>query len=234
VSALDVRGLCVSYDSQVALRDVDLAVPAGAMVGLLGANGAGKSTLLRAIAGLVEPLAGEIHLGGERIDGRSTHEVARLGVRLVPEGRGIFPALSVSDNLRIMLGSDDDARERALTSFPVLRDRESQVAGTLSGGEQQMLALAPAVGFDAQLLLVDEPSLGLAPRLVGAIEQTLRDLHERDGRTILLVEQYAAHVLRSADLVYVLARGRLVWAGEPGELRSSEVLARSYLGSDDA
>lgn len=229
-AVLDVRGLTVAYDGQAALREVDLAVPPGAMVGILGANGAGKSTLLRAVAGLVAPASGEVRLRGERIDGRAAHEVARLGVRLVPEGRGIFPALTVRDNLRLALGGDLAARDRVLARFPVLADRAGQIAGTLSGGEQQMLALAPAVGFEPSVLLVDEPSLGLAPKLVATVEETLRDLHASSGGAIVLVEQYAAPVLRLADLIYVLARGRVAWAGEPAELRGSGVLAETYLG----
>lgn len=221
----------MAYDGLLALSGVDVVVPSGTMVGILGANGAGKSTLLRTIAGLVPPRHGTILFDGEPIDGLPAHDVARRGVRLVPEGRGVFPALTVAENLRVTVGDDAGRLDRVFDRFPVLRDRRDQPAATLSGGEQQMLALASAVGPEATLLMVDEPSLGLAPRLVAEIERTLRDLHERDGRTIMLVEQYAAPVLRSADIVYVLARGRVVWAGEPAELRASSVLARSYLAT---
>jgi branched-chain amino acid transport system ATP-binding protein len=221
--------LVVTYGSSLALDGVDFVAPAGSLVGILGPNGAGKSTFLRTAAGLVRPASGEVLLEGARISGLAAHEIARRGVCLVPEGRGILPTLSVSDNLRIALGDDSEAHDRVVDHFPVLGDRLSQQAGTLSGGEQQMLALARAVGGDARLLLVDEPSLGLAPRLVGMIEQTLRNLHER-GRTVIWVEQYASRVLGAADIVYILGKGKVVWAGEPGELGSSKILTSSYLG----
>jgi branched-chain amino acid transport system ATP-binding protein len=227
---LDVNQLSVSYGRIRAVEKVDLVVPHGALVALLGPNGAGKSTMLRSIAGLVPPAAGTIELRGQTISGRSAHEIARLGVRLIPEGRGIFPALTVADNLRIALGGSEDGVVRVAEYFPVLAERSDQVAGTLSGGEQQMLALARAIGARSELLMADELSLGLAPILVRTINETLDRLHEEEGRTILLVEQYAVHALRLADLVYILNRGRIVWAGEPGELRASRVLVESYLG----
>jgi branched-chain amino acid transport system ATP-binding protein len=223
---LDVRGLTVSYGPSLALSDVDLVVPHGSVVGVLGPNGAGKSTLLKTIAGLVKPVAGTITFRGERIDGRPAHEIAKRGIFLVPEERGILPGLSVRDNLRLSMGRNDHVLER----FPVLAERLDQAAGTLSGGEQQMLALARALENDAEFLAVDEPSLGLAPRLVSMIEATLRDLHADASKTILWVEQYASHVLARADIVYILGRGKVVWAGEPSELRASPVLVRSYLG----
>ena len=226
---LEVRGLEVSYGRWRALAGVDLVVPEGALVGLLGANGAGKSTLLKAISGLVRPDDGGIFLRGRQIGGLPAHEVADLGVCLIPEGRGVFGALTVDDNLRVALGDDRDAAVRARAAFPVLRDRGRQPAGTLSGGEQQMLALARAVATNPTLLLVDEPSLGLAPKVVREIMDTLQSLH-REGRTTLLVEQYATHVLRLADIVYVLQRGQIAWAGEPDELRASDILRESYLG----
>jgi branched-chain amino acid transport system ATP-binding protein len=197
---------------------------------VLGPNGAGKSTLLRAIAGLVRPSAGAIFYEGERIDHHAANEIARRGVCLIPEGRGIMPGLSVADNLKIALPNQRASLDVVFERFPVLGDRLQQAAGTLSGGEQQMLALARAFGDRPRLLLVDEPSLGLAPRLVGMIEKTLRHLHRERGRTVVWVEQYAARVLAVADIVYLLGRGRVVWAGEPSELRASPVLVRSYLG----
>jgi branched-chain amino acid transport system ATP-binding protein len=227
---LEVRGLVVAYGPSVALHGVDLVVPEGSIVGLLGPNGAGKSTLLSTIAGLRRPQQGVIYLRGERIDGLPANAVARRGVTLIPEGRGIFPALSVEENLRVALGEDAAATDRTFQRFPVLAQRRGQRAGTLSGGEQQMLALARAVGRDADLLMVDEPSLGLAPRLVREIVDTLERVHTERGGTILLVEQYATHVLRLADVIYILGRGTVVWAGEPGELRASQALSRSYLG----
>lgn len=231
---LEVDGLVVSYGPSLALDGIDLAVPEGALVGVLGPNGAGKSTLLRTIAGLVPAAAGRIHFDGTRIDGRPAHEVSRRGVCLIPEGRGILPSLTVADNLRIALPQEPAAVDAVFARFPVLGERLDQPAGTLSGGEQQMLALARAFGELPRLLLVDEPSLGLAPKLVTTIARTLAHLHRRLGRTIVWVEQYASRVLEAADLVYILGRGRVVWAGEPAELRSSPVLVRSYLGGRTA
>lgn len=236
---LDVRNLTVAYGRSRALTGVDLAVPAGSVVGVLGPNGAGKSTLLNTIAGHLVPTAGTITFDGERIDGTKPHEAVRRGVCLVPEGRGIFPSLTVIDNLNICLPSDPRAIELVYQRFPVLRERRQQPAGTLSGGEQQMLALARAFasgtprtpgGSRPRLLMVDEPSLGLAPRLVAMVDETLRWLHEEHERTIVWVEQYATHVLAIADIVYILGRGRVVWAGDPDELRASPVLIETYLG----
>lgn len=226
---LDVSGLAVSYGATRALRGVDIVVPEGAVVGVLGPNGAGKSTLLRTIAGLVAPAAGKVAFDGERIDAMPAHEIASRGLCLIPEGRGILPSLSVAENLRVLLPGSSDLAE-VFTRFPVLKERLEQAAGTLSGGEQQMLSLARAFNPAVKLLLVDEPSLGLAPRLVAMIEETLRDLHSEHGTTVVWIEQYASRVLGFADVVYILGRGRVVWAGEPGELRSSPVLVRSYLG----
>jgi branched-chain amino acid transport system ATP-binding protein len=227
---LETRGLTVHYDSSLALSEVDLVVPEGSLVGILGPNGAGKSTLLKAMAGLIKPSSGAIFFRAERIDHLPANAVARRGVCLVPEGRGILPSLTVADNLKLALPREAASVDVVFERFPVLRDRLQQPAGTLSGGEQQMLALAKAFGDRPQLLLVDEPSLGLAPRLVSMIERTLRHLRTELERTIVWVEQYAARVLALADVIYILGRGRVVWAGEPSELRKSPVLIRSYLG----
>ena len=229
-SLLELENVTVAYDGLVAVSEVDLAVPEGALVALLGANGAGKSTLLKAIAGLVPLESGTMRFRGAALDGPS-HNRADLGVCLIPEGRGIFPNLTVADNLRVALGDDDARVAEAVNHFPVLGERMSQLAGTLSGGEQQMLALARAVGARPGLLMADELSLGLAPLLVETIMSTLEHVHREQGLTVLLVEQYATHALRLADLVYLLDRGRLVWAGEPGELEASKVLMESYLGA---
>ena len=229
---LEVDHLCVQYGGLTALDDVSLVVPEGAVVALLGANGAGKSTLLKAVAGLVAPSGGEVRLRGDALDGSSPHARAERGLCLIPEGRGIFPALTVADNLRVALADDDAGVARVTSYFPVLAQRLDQLAGTLSGGEQQMLALARAVGADPLVLMADELSLGLAPLLVKEMAATLQRLHDEDGRTILLVEQYVAHAVRLADFVYILHRGRLAWAGEPDELRASAVLVESYLGSE--
>ncbi len=220
----------MEYGPSLAISGVDLVVPRGSLVGVLGPNGAGKSTLLKAIAGSVRPATGAIFFDGARIDSLPANAVARSGVCLIPEGRGILPALTVADNLKLALPKERDSLDTVFERFPVLRERLQQTAGTLSGGEQQMLALARAFGDRPQLLLVDEPSLGLAPRLVAMVERTLRHLHEERDRTVVWVEQYAARVLAIADIIYILGRGRVVWAGEPSELRASPVLVRSYLG----
>ena len=225
-----VEDVTVYYDRLLALDEVDLAVPEGSIVALLGPNGAGKSTLLKAIVGLVPVHSGRISLDGAPLDG-PPHDRAGRGVCLIPEGRGIFPALTVADNLRVALGDDADATARVLEFFPVLGERQQQLAGTLSGGEQQMLALARAVGSESKLLMADELSLGLAPLLVRTINETLRRLHEEEGRTILVVEQYAHHALEMADFVVIVTRGRVAWAGEPAELQASQVLVDSYLGT---
>jgi branched-chain amino acid transport system ATP-binding protein len=229
---LQVEDLHVSYGRLPALQGVDVVVPEGSLVALLGPNGAGKSTLLKSIAGLVASGSGSIALRGDRIDKLSAHERARRGVCLIPEGRGIFPSLTVSENLQLAINGTGTGLGRVFEHFPVLEQRRQQLAGTLSGGEQQMLALARAVGSNPALLMADELSLGLAPKLVAKINDTLEQLHEQEQRTILLVEQYATHALRIADLVYILGRGKLVWAGEPDELRASKVLVESYLGGN--
>jgi len=228
---LECKDLRVSYGRLPALTGVDIVVPEGALVAMLGPNGAGKSTLLKAIAGLVGS-KGEITLGGQRIDKQSAHTRAKNGVFLIPEGRGIFPSLSVQENLKLSLNGSGTAEgfQKVFAEFPVLQERRGQLAGTLSGGEQQMLALARAVGSGPTLLMADELSLGLAPKVVAQINDLLKALHEKENRTILMVEQYATHALRVADLVYILGRGKLVWAGEPDELRASKVLVESYLG----
>jgi len=239
---LEAEHVSVAYGRLAALDDVTLAIPEGNLVALLGANGAGKSTFLKAVAGLVPVGCGGLRLAGEPLDGPA-HERARRGVCLIPEGRGIFPALTVAENLRVAVGEDRAAISKISGYFPVLGERMDQLAGTLSGGEQQMLALARAVsgpssrpslagGSGPALLMVDELSLGLAPILVGMLFETLARLHAEEGATILLVEQYATHALRLADLVYILNRGQLVWAGEPDELRASKVLVETYLGAE--
>jgi branched-chain amino acid transport system ATP-binding protein len=228
---LELAGVSVSYGAYSAVESLSLAVPEGSVVALLGPNGAGKTTTLKAISGLVAPRSGAIRLAGRRIDGLPAHRIARAGVCHIPEGRGIFPSLTVIENLRMAAGDGEEGwTDRVLGVFPVLGKRFHQMAGTLSGGEQQMLALARALTRRPAILMADELSLGLAPKLVGELFDAVAAMH-RAGGTIVLVEQYVSHALRIADLVYVLAQGRLVFCGEPGEVRHAGGLVSSYLGS---
>jgi len=201
---------------------------------IIGANGSGKTTTLKTIAGLLAPRRGTIAFEGRDVAGRPAHWIARHGVALVPEGRMVFPELSVLDNLRLGAYGRRDATvgtdlERALARFPVLRERKAQPAGTLSGGEQQMLAIARGLMARPRLLLLDEPSLGLAPRLVAEVWAALATLRD-EGLTLLVVEQMAEVALETADRGYVLEHGRIVLAGAAGDLLRDERVARAYLG----
>ena len=230
--ALEVHDLSVSYGGMRALSEVSLVVPEGAVVALLGPNGAGKSTTLRTISGLVRPDSGRILVRGIPVERRPPHAVARLGVVHVPEGRGIFPSLSVQENLemcRYAVGQDVDPVSGAAAIFPVLGDRLRQLAGSLSGGEQQMLALARALLSRPRLLMVDEISMGLAPLIVQQLFDALRQ-RASAGTSLLLVEQYIDAALELADYVYVLDKGRIVDVGEPGDVRQG-ALVSAYLGS---
>jgi branched-chain amino acid transport system ATP-binding protein len=225
---LEAEAVWASYDSLRAVQGMSLQLPEGALAAVLGPNGAGKSTLLRVLGGLHRAERGRVWLRGEDVTGLPAHQVARRGMVLVPEGRAIFPSLSVADNLRLA-GARDDAFDRVVQAFPVLGQRMSQTARTLSGGEQQMLALARCTATGASVLLLDEPSLALAPRLVDEVFRSIGRLRAQ-GKTILLVEQYVTRALEMADLVYVMEKGRGVFAGEPGELAHHPVLERTYLG----
>ena len=227
---LRIEGLEVRYGAVPALFDLSLDVREGAAVAFLGANGAGKTTTARAIAGLVPRRKGRITFDGHDITRWPPHRIARLGVGLVPEGRGIFPGLSVIDNLRLGMRLAPDgaaAFERAFALFPALASRKSQLAGTLSGGEQQMLALARVLATSPRLIVADELSLGLAPRLVEAIFGALA-MARTAGATIILIEQFADRALAFADEAVVLKQGRLAWSG-PASLAREE-LARHYIG----
>lgn len=232
---LEVKGLTVSYGAIRALRNVSLLVPRGKIVTLIGCNGAGKTTTLRAITGLARVAAGQVLLDGQPVTGKSAHEMVRLGVAHSPEGRGIFPNMTVDENLQ--LGSyarKDHAgipadRERALSLFPRLRERLKQSAGTLSGGEQQMLAIARAIMARPRLLLLDEPSLGLAPQIVKVIFQVIRDLNA-SGTTILLVEQNAHMALGIAHHGYVLDVGEVKMSAPAADLARSDEVRKAYLG----
>ncbi len=231
---LRVEGLVVRYDRVEALHGISLAVGAGELVAIIGANGAGKTTTLRAIAGQIPVAAGRVTLGGRDVTRLSSHERARLGIALVPEGRRVFPRLTVEQNLRVGAYTRRDGsvaadlqRMRAL--FPILGERADQPAGTLSGGEQQMLAIARALMARPRIVLMDEPSMGLAPRVVASIYETIAGL-KREGATILLVEQNARKALQVADRGYVLEAGRLILEAPAGELAADPRVRRAYLG----
>ncbi|HEV3351337.1 MAG TPA: ABC transporter ATP-binding protein [Acidimicrobiales bacterium] len=236
---LAVDAVTSGYGKVEVLHDLTIGVPEGTVVALLGPNGAGKTTTLKVISGTLPVWRGQVMYDGERLDHRSVYDIARQGITLVPEGRGIFPGLNVRENLEIGVragsngdngGSRGERLEAVLDTFPRLRERLSQRAGTLSGGEQQMLALSRAFLGNPRVLLMDEISMGLAPRIVEQLFESVNELRKR-GLTIVLVEQYLTYALRFADICYVLAKGRIEFVGEPGELRDSEALASSYLGA---
>ena len=233
---LEVSGLEVRYGSAVALRGVDLAVRPGEVVAVVGRNGAGKTTLLRAVTGLVAPARGQVALQGRPITGQPAHRIMRLGVAHVPQGRQVFGDQTVEDNL--LLGGYIHARDRQAVRrrmeeqyelFPRLAERRRQLAGTLSGGEQQMLAIARALMSDPALLALDEPSMGLAPIYVKQVFETIMHLTRR-GKTILLVEQMARAALSIADRAYVLQTGEVKRSGPARALLQDEEVLRSYLG----
>ena len=236
MSLLVVENLSVFYGSIEALRGVSLRVEEGEVVTLIGANGAGKTTTLRTISGLIEPKRGAIKFSGQAIQGWAPHRVVKSGLVQVPEGREIFANLSVDENLQLAayLRHDKAAiradRERALELFPRVRERLHQQAGTLSGGEQQMLAIARALVARPKLLMLDEPSLGLAPQLVRSIFQVIREIN-REGTTILLVEQNANMALHVANRAYVIEVGKIRMEGPAAELAKSDEVRKAYLGA---
>jgi len=232
---LVVRDLVVHYGVIRALAGISLEVGDGQVVALIGANGAGKSTTLRAVSGMVRPTSGTVVLGGEDVTGLPSHALVSRGLAHAPEGRGVFLNLTVKENLdlgaylrRDRAGIDRD-RERAYALFPILAERRAQVAGTLSGGEQQMLAVARALMSRPRLLLLDEPSLGLAPQVVERIFQVLVEIN-RDGVSLLLVEQNAHKALQIADRAYVLETGSIAMQGAGRELLASPEVRKAYLG----
>ncbi len=236
-SLLELRNIDVFYQSVHAVRDVSLKVAEGSIVTLIGANGAGKSTTLNAISGVLPVTQGEIRLNGRKIDNLLAHAVARLGISQVPEGRRIFGRLTVAENLTMGAYSRNDKkevhqdRERILCLFPRLRERLTQVAGTLSGGEQQMVVIGRALMARPSILLLDEPSMGLAPKLVDQIFETICEIR-RQGTTVLLIEQSAYMALEIADYAYVLASGSIVLAGTGQELLRHEQVISAYLGEE--
>jgi branched-chain amino acid transport system ATP-binding protein len=234
VNLLSVRDLHASYGSIRVLHGVSLDVELGGVTTVLGANGAGKTTLLRAICGMVTR-SGEITFEGKRIDGKSTPDIARSGIAHVPEGRGTFAPLSTEENLRLGAYTRKDKEvendyERVFEYFPRLRERRAQQAGTLSGGEQQMLAIGRALMLRPKLLVLDEPSFGLAPLIVQEIFRIMRKINEEQQVSVLLVEQNANLALEFADRACVLETGRVVISGTPDELSNNEDIRRAYLG----
>ncbi len=235
VPLLEVRNLCAGYGATQVLHGLNLKLAQGSITVLLGANGAGKTTTLRALCGMVRA-SGEVRFAGDRIDTRPTHDIARLRIAHVPDGRGTFAALTTEENLRLgayqrrdKAGLQQDY-ERVYRLFPVLAERRRQQAGTLSGGQQQMLALARALMLRPRLLLMDEPSFGLAPLVVKEIFTVMRDISREQDVTILLVEQNAAMALDLADHAHVMETGRFVLSGRSEEIKQNDAIRRAYLG----
>ncbi|HEX6194293.1 MAG TPA: ABC transporter ATP-binding protein [Jiangellaceae bacterium] len=232
---LKVEALDAGYGGLQILEDLSLEVPDGKIVALLGANGAGKTTTLRAISGLIRPLRGSIIFDGHELAGKSPHDIVRAGVVQVPEGRELFGTLTVEENLRMGAfarprAEIEAARAQVEEIFPVLGDRRTQIAATLSGGQQQMLAIGRALMVGPRVLMLDEPSFGLAPKLVAQVFTTVETVRDA-GITVLLVEQNATHALRLADRAYVLESGRVVLEGAGVELLEDDRVRTAYLGT---
>jgi branched-chain amino acid transport system ATP-binding protein len=233
---LDVKDIVTAYGKIEALKGVTLAAEEGRITCLLGPNGAGKTTLMYSIAGILKPRSGTIRLGGADITGQSPASIVGRGLALVPENRLVFPQMSVAENLEAGAYQRRDTAEvaadieRMYTRFPRLKERYTQLAGTLSGGEQQMLSVARALMSRPRILLMDEPSLGLAPLIVEEIFRIVQELH-KDGVTIFLVEQNVHMALKVAHHFYLMEQGRVTFSGEPGKLAEDEVIQRAYLGT---
>jgi hypothetical protein len=232
---LKIEDLKVNYGGINAVKGVSFEVPEGSVVSLIGANGAGKSTILRTIAGLVKPVSGKVSFNDEVITGADTSDIIAKGITLVPEGRRVFPDMTVLDNIKIGAylrhdGLEEDI-EHMYSLFPRLKERKWQLAGTLSGGEQQMLALARALMSKPKLLMMDEPSLGLAPLIVKGIFEIIKEIN-KSGVTVLLIEQNANMALKSSDYAYVLETGKLSMEGSGEELLSNEAIREAYLGKN--
>ena len=236
---LSIKNLEAGYGKVKVLHGIDIEVPKAKVVTLIGSNGAGKTTTMRAISGMIQPTGGSISFHGQRVDGMESHKIARLGLAHSPEGRRVFPRSSVNDNLLLgafprITGSrpKGDVKadlERAMELFPRLKERRNQLAGTLSGGEQQMLAMARAIMLNPDVVLLDEPSMGLAPILVEEVFRIIARL-KAEGVTMLLVEQFAAAALQVADYGYVLENGRISVHGTAEKLRHDPAVVAAYLG----
>ena len=228
---LELRGVRAAYGRIEVLHGVDVVVPPASVVALLGPNGAGKSTSLKVASGQMTPTAGCVHVLGRHVNGAKPDALARMGVCTIPEGRGIFPSLTVRENLRMVTFAGaplSHVEDRAFTQFPRLKERIGQVAGTMSGGEQQMLAMARALGSDPAILLLDELSMGLAPLIVEELYGLVADI-ARQGVSILVVEQFARAVLGVADVAVIMQHGRATAAASPADLESE--LSAAYLGA---
>jgi branched-chain amino acid transport system ATP-binding protein len=232
---VEIMNATVYYGKSIAIENVSVGVPEGAIVSIIGANGAGKSTVLRALTGLVPLRSGEINFQNQKISGKETSEIVKRGLVLVPEGRQLFPYMSVLNNLKLgaTLRRDSDGIKKSLEYvyelFPRLRERSGQQAGTLSGGEQQMLAIGRGLMANPRLLCMDEPSLGLAPIVVEQLGQVIRDINKR-GVSVLLVEQNVHLALEVASRGYVLQVGKVVLEGDTATLRSNDIVKKAYLG----
>ena len=237
-AALTVDGIELYYDQVYALKGVTLDVTQGETVALIGANGAGKSSILRAITGLRKIKTGEIHFDGKRIDGLAPDEIVKLGIVMVPEGRHVFPFMSVKDNLLMGAFIHNDrpaiaqSLESVLTRFPRLKERYSQAAGTMSGGEQQMLVIGRALMTRPRLLLLDEPSLGIAPKLVQDIARSIVAINREGLVSVLLVEQNSRMALRISNRAFALATGSVALSGKSAELLADERIKKLYLGGE--
>ena len=235
MALLEATGLHAFYGQTHVLHGIDFAMEEGTITTLLGANGAGKTTTLRALCGMVKT-AGEIRFGGQRIDGRATEDIVRLGIGHVPDGRGTFANLSTEENLRLGAYTRKDKAaveadlERVYGYFPRLKERRAQQAGTLSGGEQQMLAVSRALMLRPKLMLLDEPSFGLAPLIVKELFGILRAVNEKEHVSMLVVEQNAAMALDLADKAYLIETGRIVLSGAADDIKRDDAVRRSYLG----
>jgi branched-chain amino acid transport system ATP-binding protein len=235
VPVLELAGVEAGYGKTLVVHDIDIQVPPASVVALIGANGAGKTTLLSTASGLIQPVRGAVLVDGVDVTREQPHQRVRQGVCLIPEGRGIFRSLTVKENLELQIPPwiDDPSIDPAVEAFPLLRDRMHQVAGSLSGGQQQMVALARAYLCEPQVILFDEVSMGLAPMVVDDIFESFTQL-SATNTALVIVEQYINRVMEIADLVYMMTRGRISWTGQAADLDSDVVMA-SYLGqSSDA
>ncbi len=234
MSLLKLQNVSTYYNKIQALKSIDVTVEEGTIVTILGANGAGKTTMMNTIAGLLKPKEGSIHYLGKDVTGLRPDQLLRKGLALVPEGRGILASMTVLENLEMGAYHRNDAEvntdlEKAMNRFPILRERKSQLGGTLSGGQQQMLAIARVIMSKPKLLLLDEPSMGLAPLIVADIFKIIKEINEA-GTTVLLVEQNARQALKVADYGYVLETGKVVANGNAKELLQDDTIKKAYLG----